>query len=114
MSSEIERRSRQSRTINRFRRERRRRSNSIIAFSIISLFIGHYILNYVAVLKEPPISQTFNIILGCVIIAIALLVIAFTVKKQYFPKKRRRTKHIFLDEDYFKNSGSNTKSETTK
>lgn len=116
MSGTQKRSSQTSRSVNRLRNERKKRNNSIILFSFISLFIGHYILNYVAVLKEPPLGATFNIILGCVIIAVALLVIAYTVKKQYFPKRRRRTQHIFLDEEYLKKNGkqSETKSETEK
>jgi hypothetical protein len=35
--------------------------------------------------------------------AVTALVLVLTIKKQYFPKKRKRTKHIFLDDlDYQK------------
>lgn len=91
----------QSRTsIERSKREKKKRNNQIILFSIVAFFLGYYILNYVAALERPPIGATFNIILGCTIIAVSLLILIFTIKKQYFPKKRRRTKHIFLDESY--------------
>jgi len=94
------RRSQSRISIERSKREKKKRNNQIILFSLIAFFIGYYILNYVAALEKPPIGATFNIILGCTIIAVSLLILLFTIKKQYFPKRRKRTKHVFLDESY--------------
>jgi uncharacterized membrane protein YbhN (UPF0104 family) len=98
----VSRKSATSRSINKTRIERKRRNNKIIFFSIISIGVGYYILDYVAALEKPPLGATFNILFGCIIIAIATLVMIFTIKRQYFPKKRKRTNHIFLD-DQMKN-----------
>ena len=95
------RRRSQSRTsIERSRRERKKRNISIILFCIVAFFLGYYILNYVASLERPPIGETFNIVLGCSIIAVSVIILVFTIKKQYFPKRKKHTKHIFLDEFY--------------
>lgn len=80
------------------RREKRIRNNKIIFFSIVSIGVGYYILDYVAALEKPPLGATFNILLGCSIIAVAGLILFLTVKKQYFPKKRKRSHHIFLED----------------
>ncbi|MFN8273448.1 MAG: hypothetical protein U0X58_01055 [Flavobacteriaceae bacterium] len=89
-----------SNSIERIRREKKKRNNNIILACFLSLFVGHYILNYVAAIEDPPLGVTFNIVLGCTIIAIAGIIMFITIKRQYFPKKRNKTRHIFLDEDY--------------
>lgn len=54
-------------------------------------------------MEKPPLGATFNIIIGCTLMAVSGLVGVITIKKQYFPKKKKRTKHVFLDEtDYRK------------
>ncbi len=63
-----------------------------------AFFLGYYILNSIAALEHPPMGVTFNIVLGCTIIAVSLLVLMYTMKKQYFPKKRKRTRHVFLND----------------
>lgn len=91
-------RDRNSRRNIRIRKVRKNRNLRVIFICTIALFIGYYILEYVAKLEKPPLGNTFNILLGCVIIAVSLLFIIITVKKQYFPKKRRRTNHVFLED----------------
>lgn len=98
-----------SNSIERIRREKKKRSNNIILACFLSLFVGHYILNYVAAIEEPPLGATFNIVLGCTIIAVAGIIMFITIKRQYFPKKRKKTKHIFLDEDYKEKMSSKRK-----
>lgn len=92
------RRSQSKASIEKTRRERKNNNNGILAFCIIAFFIGYYILNYVSALEKPPVGATFNIVLGCTIMAVSLLIFIYTVKKQYFPKKKKRTKHVFLDD----------------
>jgi uncharacterized membrane protein len=101
------RRSQSRISIDRSKREKKKRNNQIILVCIIAFFLGYYILNYIAALEKPPIGATFNIILGCTIIAVSLLILLFTIKKQYFPKRRKRTKHIFLDDTYDDETKSN-------
>jgi uncharacterized membrane protein len=96
------RKSQSQASIQRARRAKRNTNNAIIAVCFVSFFVGYYILNYVAAMEKPPLGVTFNIVVGCSIMAVAGLVGVLTVKKQYFPKKRKRTKHIFLDDIDFK------------
>ncbi|MBL0013501.1 MAG: hypothetical protein IPP30_06980 [Flavobacterium sp.] len=98
------RRSQSQGSIERARKARKNRNNVIIVVSIVSFLIGYYLLNYVASMEKPPMGATFNIVLGCSIMAITTMVFVFTVKKQYFPKKRKRTKHVFLDDTDFRKS----------
>jgi hypothetical protein len=91
-------------SIERARKARKNRNYIIILVCIVSFLIGYYLLNYVAPMEKPPMGATFNIVLGCSIMAITTLVFVYTVKKQYFPKKRKRTKHVFLDETDFRKS----------
>lgn len=65
-----------------------------------ALALGYYILNYVAALEKPPIGATFNIVLGCTIIAVSGLILLYTIKRQYFRKSRKRTRHVFLNDLY--------------
>ena len=97
-NTDTKRRSQSQLSIERTRRARKKRNNTIILVSVMSFFIGYYILNYVAAMEKPPLGATFNIVLGCSIMATTTLVFVFTVKKQYFPKKRKRTKHVFLND----------------
>lgn len=85
-------------SIARSRRARKNRNYTVIGVCFVTFFVGYYILNYVASMEKPPLGATFNIVLGCTIMAVTGLVGVFTVKKQFFPKKRKRTKHVFLDD----------------
>lgn len=98
-----QRRSKSLASIERTRRARRKRNLITMLVSFVTFFVGYYLLNFVAALEKPPLGDTFNIVLGCSIMAVTALVLVLTIKKQYFPKKRKRTKHIFLDDlDYQK------------
>lgn len=71
----------------------------IILAAFAALIVGYYILNYVATWEHPPLGNTFYIILGCIIIAASVIVIAIAIKYRYFPKKRKKkSRPIFLDE----------------
>ncbi len=83
---------------NKKSRERNSKYSKNIAISFVALCIGYFILNYVAALEKPPLGNTFHIVLGCVIIAVSGLFLITNIKKKYFPKKRKRTKHIFLED----------------
>ncbi|MFC6876846.1 hypothetical protein [Flavobacterium myungsuense] len=49
-------------------------------------------------MENPFLGNTFHIILGCILMAVSTLIIVITVKKEFFPKKRKRTNHVFLDD----------------
>jgi len=97
-------RSQSQASIERTRKARKKRNNITILVCFIAFLIGYYLLNYVAAMEEPPLGATFNIVLGCTIMAITTIVFVYTVKKQYFPQKRKRTKHVFLDDTDFRKS----------
>ena len=97
-------RSQSQASIERTRKARKKRNNIIILVSIMAFLVGYYLLNYVASMEKPPMGATFNIVLGCTIMAITAIVLVYTVKKQYFPQKRKRTKHVFLDDTDFRKS----------
>lgn len=91
-------------SIERTRKARKKRNNISILVCIVAFLVGYYLLNYVASMEKPPLGATFNIVLGCTIMAITTIVFVYTVKKQYFPQKRKRTKHVFLDDTDFRKS----------
>ena len=97
-------RSQSQASIERTRKARKKRNNITILVCIMAFLVGYYLLNYVASMEKPPLGATFNIVLGCVIMAVTTIVFVYTVKKQYFPQKRKRTKHVFLDETDFRKS----------
>lgn len=79
-------------------RKTKRNLNIKIVFScFISFGLGYYLLNHVSTLEKPFLGNTFHIISGCILMAIATLVFAYVVKKEFFPKKRKRTNQVFLN-----------------
>ena len=70
----------------------------IILICIVFFILGYYLLNHVSVMENPFLGNTFHIILGCILMAVSTLIIVITVKKEFFPKKRKRTNHVFLDD----------------
>jgi uncharacterized membrane protein len=97
-------RSQSQASIERTKKARKNRNNIMILVCIMAFLIGYYLLNYVASMEKPPLGAGLNIILGCTIMAITSIVFVYTVKKQYFAKKRKRTKHVFLDDTDFRKS----------
>ena len=97
-NSTYKRRSQSKARIEKSKRERKKRNNTIILVCIVAFCLGYYILNYVAALDKPPIGATFNIVLGCALIAVSLIIFVYTVRRQFFPKRTKRTRHVFLDE----------------
>lgn len=69
---------------------------------IIAFAFGYYALNYMAVVEKPFIGRVFLIIVGISMMAISFLIVSITAKNYFFPKKRRRSRHVFL-EDQLKN-----------
>ena len=70
----------------------------LILFSIVGFSIGYYMLNHIATWENPPMGNTFHIVIGCALIAISLIFLAVIIRKHYFPKKKRKkSHHVFLD-----------------
>jgi len=87
------------------RREKKYLNILIILFSIVLFGIGYYVLNHISTMEKPLLGNTFHIVLGCTLMAISVLLFIIKVKIQFFPKKRKRTNHVFLE-----NQKSNSKS----
>ena len=85
---------------------KRKRNYAIILSSIIAFLIGYYILNYLSTMERPPINNTVLIILGCIMMAGSTLIAVITFKKQFFPTKKTRSRHVFL-KDQLKNQNVN-------
>ena len=80
------------------RKTKRIQNIKIILICIVFFILGYYLLNHVSAQEEPFLGNTFHILLGCILMAISILIIGITVKKEFFPKKRKRTNHVFLDD----------------
>ena len=87
------------------RREKRNKNLKIMAICVVIFGLGYYILNHISRMEKPFLGNTFHIIFGCTLMAISSLLFAYITKKQFFPKKRKRTKQVFL-EDITKNKDS--------
>ena len=93
-------------SISNTRKNRKKKNNQIIFFSFISFCVGYYILDYIAAMEKPPLGVTFNILLGCIIMSVAAIIMVYKIRRQYFPKKRKRSNHVFLEDQ--KDSDSDT------
>jgi len=71
----------------------------ISAICIVAFAIGYYALNHVSTMEKPPLGNTVYIIGGCILMAVSALVLGFKLKKHFFPKKRKSSRHTFLDEN---------------
>ena len=80
----------------KYRKIKRNLNIIIILICIVFFILGYYLLNHVSVMENPFLGNTFHIILGCILMALSTLIIVITVKKEFFPKKRKRTNHVFL------------------
>ena len=80
------------------RREKRSRNLKIMAICVVAFGLGYYILNYISRMEKPFLGNTFHIVFGCVLMAVSSLVFGYITKKQFFPKKRKRTKQVFLED----------------
>ncbi|HLA57040.1 MAG TPA: hypothetical protein VK623_13125 [Flavobacterium sp.] len=91
--------------MSRTKKERSRKSIQdnrilkIIAGCFGGLCLGYFLLEYVSTWEDPPLGNAFHIVMGCALIAVAFIIIFVTLKRHYFPKKKRRgSKPVFLDD----------------
>ncbi len=61
--------------------------------------IGLFMVENLSKRESPPLGQVFNVIVGFLLIAVAVIVAAITLKQHFFPKKKKKkSKPVFLDE----------------
>ncbi len=74
-----------------------------IAICIVVFVLGQILLEVVSKIEDPPLGNTFYIIIGCVLIVGSLLGIYFLIQRiRSIRKKRERRKKskiIFLDDE---------------
>lgn len=82
------------------RKLREQKKKKRIALLIISCFVfvlGYYLFDVVSRWYRVPLGLTFYVVTGCVLMAVSGICIGYAIKKLFFTKKKKRTKHIFLD-----------------
>ena len=84
--------------IRKSRIERKKTSLKILILCILVFGLGYFILNHISRLEDPFLGNTFHILLGCILMAVSGLFFIITFKQQFFPKKRKRTNHVFLED----------------
>lgn len=84
----------------RIQREKNNRVLSVCGICVVLLGIGYFMVEHLSKRESPPLGLTFNVIVGFLLISIAAIVLAVTLKNYFFPKKRKKqSRPIFLDED---------------
>ncbi len=84
------------------RKQREQKKKIRIALIIISCFlfgIGYYLFDVVSRWYKVPLGVTFYVVTGCSLMAVSCVYTSYAIKKLYFTKKKKRTKHIFLDDN---------------
>lgn len=81
------------------RKERKKKKLLLIIVSCFVFGIGYYILNEVSTWYEVPLGVTFHVILGCTLMASSGIYVVYTIKKVFFTKRSKRTRHIYLDDN---------------
>jgi len=86
------------------RKEKANKTVKITLVCVLGFAIGYYVLNHISNREDPPLGNTFHIIAGCSFMAVSVLVLFVTLKKHFFPKKKKSKKRpVFLDKDYDQN-----------
>jgi membrane protease YdiL (CAAX protease family) len=82
------------------RKERKKKKLLLILVSCFVFGLGYYILNEVSTWYEVPLGITFHVILGCTLMASSGIYVIYTIKTVFFTKRSKRTKHIYLKDDF--------------
>ncbi|WP_281336329.1 hypothetical protein [Flavobacterium eburneipallidum] len=82
------------------RKKRKRIKMILIVVSFFLFGLGYYLLNVVSMIYQVPFGPTFHVILGCSLMAIALVYDIYAIKTLYFKKKNKKTKPVFLEDDF--------------
>lgn len=78
-------------------KKRKRIKLLLVLVSCFVFALGYYFLNEVSTWFEVPLGVTFHVILGCTLMATSGIYIVYTIKRLYFTKRTKRTKHIYLE-----------------
>lgn len=71
----------------------------LIALAIAAFALGYVMLNYFAKMERVILGNTFHIIFGCGLMAVATLYIGWAVYRRFLKKpKKRRSRPVFLNE----------------
>lgn len=79
------------------RKEKRHRNFKIMVLTLFFFGLGYYILNYISAQEKPFLGNTFHILLGCIMMAISAIFFSLSFKEIFFPKKRKKTNPVFLE-----------------
>lgn len=72
----------------------------LVILCLIVFGIGYFMVEFLSTGERPLLGMTFHIVIGCLLMSIATIVLVITLKRHFFPKKKRKGKRpIFLDED---------------
>lgn len=83
-----------------FRRDKQNKMLTISVACILAFGIGYFMVEFISTRERPPLGMTFHIIVGCLLMAVSLIVLAVTAKKHFFPKKKKKkSRPVFLDTD---------------
>lgn len=76
------------------------RTFSITAACLVAFGIGYFMVEHISIRERPPMGKTFHIIVGCLLIALSVIVMAMVIQVRFFPKKRKKkSRPVFLDKD---------------
>lgn len=90
-------------------KEIQNRTFSITAACLVAFGIGYFMVEHISIREKPPIGKTFHIIVGCLLIALAAIMMAMVVRVHFFTKKRKKkSRPVFLDKDVHKKSSSHS------
>ena len=65
--------------------------------SLLGLAAGYFVLTEVSSWERLPLGQVPYILSGCILIAVSGIVLLYSLKKKYAPKrKKNRAKPVFL------------------
>ena len=84
----------------RFQRQRENKVLTTSAICIVVLAIGYFMVENLSKREKPPLGMTFNIIVGFLLIFVAGIILAITLKTYFFPKKKKKqSRPVFLDDE---------------
>lgn len=85
--------------MNRIQREKDKKVLTTTAICVVMFGVGLFMVENLSKRESPPLGQVFNVIVGFLLIAIAVIVLAITLKQHFFPKKKKKkSRPVFLDE----------------
>lgn len=91
----------------RFQRQRQNKVITTCAICIVVLAIGLFMVENLSKREKPPLGMTFNIIVGFLLMFVAGIIMAITLKTYFFPKKKKKkSRPVFLDESFAKKDKS--------